>query len=252
MKAVILAAGRGKRMNELTQYNNKCLIEIEEESVLYRNIKHISQLEAIDEIIIVVGYLAKEVMLTIGNECNGKRISYCIQREQRGLINSLEAAKAALKDTSFFLALGDEVIIENNYLKALEDFNEESCKAMIGVVTTNNLDQVKKTYSIRFDNQGNVDELVEKPTVPFNNIVGTGNIFFAKGTIDLIDETPINEIRGEKELVDFLKIIMERSGRVKTFPVGTDYINLNTKEDYLYAVEQIKKGKNVNNSKIPQ
>ena len=58
-------------------------------------------------------------MSKVGNYYNGKRISYCIQKEQKGLINALEAAKYAVEDNDFILILGDEFIINNNYSSTL-------------------------------------------------------------------------------------------------------------------------------------
>jgi len=55
MKAVILAAGRGKRLYPYTKYIPKCLLEIGGETILEHQINHIRDC-GIDEIVIVVGF----------------------------------------------------------------------------------------------------------------------------------------------------------------------------------------------------
>ncbi len=55
MKAVILAAGRGKRLYPYTKYIPKCLLEIGGETILEHQINHIRDC-GIDEVVIVVGF----------------------------------------------------------------------------------------------------------------------------------------------------------------------------------------------------
>lgn len=60
MKAIILAAGRGSRLNELTQNQPKCLTKIGSLSLLDRQIASITA-AGIHDISIVTGYLAEEL-----------------------------------------------------------------------------------------------------------------------------------------------------------------------------------------------
>ena len=232
MKAVILAGGKGKRINSVTRGENKCLLRIGDKTIIEYNVDNISKIDEISEIIIVVGYKSYDVMSTIGNHHNRKRISYCIQREQKGLINALEAARYAVGEDDFILILGDEFIINNNYTMAIESFHKKKYDYMIGIIEVDDINLVKKTYTIKIDQNNNIQGFIEKPIVPFNNIMGTGNIILRGGLLKYIEETPINPIRGEKELVDFLRIILEKNRNISTFRVGDYYININTKEDY--------------------
>ncbi len=60
MKAIILAAGRGSRLNELTQNKPKCLTKIGSLSLLERQIASITA-AGINDISIVTGYLSEEL-----------------------------------------------------------------------------------------------------------------------------------------------------------------------------------------------
>jgi len=55
VKAVILVAGQGKRIQEVTT-NPKCLLKVGKETLLSRQLRLLCEIEKITEIIIVVGY----------------------------------------------------------------------------------------------------------------------------------------------------------------------------------------------------
>lgn len=60
MKAIILAAGNGKRLHPYTKYIPKCLLDIESETILERQLNSIRYC-GIDEVVIVVGYESETV-----------------------------------------------------------------------------------------------------------------------------------------------------------------------------------------------
>ena len=111
MKAVILAGGRGKRLKETTNSSNKCMLEIDTKPVLEYNLDRALEMD-VDEIVMVVGYRAEDIINRYGTSRNGVRIRYVIQWEQRGLVHAIECSKDAIGNDDFFLLLGDEVLIK--------------------------------------------------------------------------------------------------------------------------------------------
>jgi len=65
LKAIVLAAGEGKRMGSLTRDIPKCLLPYQGESVLKRLIRQLKKTD-VDEIIVVVGYKKELIMDEIG------------------------------------------------------------------------------------------------------------------------------------------------------------------------------------------
>lgn len=61
MQAIILAAGMGKRLKELTKNNTKCMVSVNDETLIERVLRQLDALH-LDRIILVVGY--KGEMLT--------------------------------------------------------------------------------------------------------------------------------------------------------------------------------------------
>ena len=60
MQAVILAAGMGKRLGELTKGNTKCMIEVGGETLICRLLRQLDK-HALSKIVLVVGYKAQEL-----------------------------------------------------------------------------------------------------------------------------------------------------------------------------------------------
>lgn len=68
MQAIILAAGMGKRLKELTQNNTKCMVKVNGVSLIDRMLHQIQE-QNVDRIVIVVGYereKLKEYIATLG------------------------------------------------------------------------------------------------------------------------------------------------------------------------------------------
>lgn len=61
MQAIILAAGMGKRLKELTQDNTKCMVQVNGMTLVERTLTQIDQLN-INKIIIVVGYEGQKLI----------------------------------------------------------------------------------------------------------------------------------------------------------------------------------------------
>jgi choline kinase len=108
MKAVILAAGVGKRLWPITQHRPKCLIEIGGKSLLVRHLEILASL-GITQVTLVVGYKQEMIRAAVGTECGGVDLRYRVNEQfHRGSIGSLWAARNALD--------GDTIIMDADVL----------------------------------------------------------------------------------------------------------------------------------------
>lgn len=62
LKALILAGGRGSRVNEISEERNKCMIPLQGKPLIEYNLLRLAGLDVIDEIVIVVGYKAEDII----------------------------------------------------------------------------------------------------------------------------------------------------------------------------------------------
>jgi len=230
MKALILAAGRGKRLKDITDTSNKCMFELVGKPVLEYNLDRAVELD-LNELILVVGYRAEDIINRYGINYKGKKVTYVIQSEQKGLVHAIERAKDAIGEDDFFLLLGDEVLVNSRHKEMLEAFMSGEIFALCGVMYQKDKEKIKRTYTVLTDESDRVLRLIEKPKNPLNNWQGTGHCVFKNNLLSYIERTPIHSERGEKELPDLMQCAVDDGQVVKIFDICDEYTNTNSEED---------------------
>lgn len=231
MKALILAGGRGKRLEELTLSKNKCLTPVGGQPVIEFSLDIAASCQSIKEMVVVVGYRAEDIINRYGTSYKDKPIRYVIQWEQKGLVHAMECSRELLDGSDFMLLLADEVMVNPRHQLMLEQFIENDAFVVCGVLHVEDKDLIKRTYTIVQSDDGRVFRLVEKPRQPLNNWMGTGDCLFRNSIFDYIEYTPIHHVRNEKELPDLIQCAIDDGRMVKSFIVCDKYTNINTKDD---------------------
>jgi UDP-N-acetylglucosamine diphosphorylase / glucose-1-phosphate thymidylyltransferase / UDP-N-acetylgalactosamine diphosphorylase / glucosamine-1-phosphate N-acetyltransferase / galactosamine-1-phosphate N-acetyltransferase len=121
MQAVILAAGRGTRMKDLTNEVPKPMLEVAGKTLLEHKFDMLP--ESFDEIILIVGYLADVVERRFGSEYKGRKIRYVVQDTLDGTMGAVKRAEPFLKDR-FLVLMGDDLYCREDVEKlvALPDW----------------------------------------------------------------------------------------------------------------------------------
>ena len=231
MKALILAGGRGKRLGNLTDSINKCMLLFKGKPVLEYNMKRAADLDEVDQIVIVVGHRAEDIINKYGIAYEGKKITYVIQQDPKGLVNAIECAKDAIGKDDFFLLLGDEILINSRHRGLITKFREENLFAACGVMLQKDKSKISRTYTVLTGDAGRIFRLIEKPRIPLDNWQGTGHCVFKNEILSYIERTPIHPERGEKELPDLIQCAVDNGQLVKIFNVCDEYTNINSRED---------------------
>lgn len=126
MQGLILAAGMGKRLGELTSNNTKCMVEVNGVSLIDRMLHQLERLH-LSRIVIVIGYEGKKLMEYIGTLGIQTPICYVNNPvyDRTNNIYSLSLAKEYLvkEDT---LLLESDLIFEDSVLDALLEDSRES------------------------------------------------------------------------------------------------------------------------------
>ena len=126
MQAIILAAGMGKRLKELTQNNTKCMVKVNGITLIDRMLHQIDE-KHLSRIIIVVGYEGQKLINYIGTLDIQTPIIYINNPiyDKTNNIYSLALAKDWLcKDDT--LLFESDLIFENSVLDALVDDPRET------------------------------------------------------------------------------------------------------------------------------
>jgi len=125
--AVILAAGRGLRLDPHTRHVPKPLIKILGKPIIEHTIS-VLQSVGVRDIVIVAGYLGNHIKRHLGNgERLGVKIRYCYNRcYMLGNAVSLKAAGKALQNGEpFLLLMGDHYFEKAIIEKAVEKVNNQ-------------------------------------------------------------------------------------------------------------------------------
>lgn len=240
MKALVLAGGRGKRLDELSARRNKCMIPVGGRPVIEYSLDNAAATD-LEEIVVVVGYRAEEIINAYGNRYKGKPLRYVIQWEQKGLVDAVQCAREAIEGQEFMLMLGDEVLVHPRHQDMLEEFRKGGCLVLCGVLHVEDKDMIRRTYTLIQDEDNNVFRLVEKPRHPLNDLMGTGVCCLKNDIFNYIEYTPIHHERKEKELPDLIQCVIDEGKKVKTFVICDYYTNINSPEDIRTAEKLLKK-----------
>jgi dTDP-glucose pyrophosphorylase len=235
MKALILAGGRGRRLGNITDSVNKCMLILGGKPILEYNIERAADIQQIDEILIVVGHRAEDIINKYGTRYKDKKIKYVIQWEQKGLVHAIECAKDEIGKDDFFLLLGDEVLVNSRHKEMLKKFTEENLFGICGVLFQKDKSKISRTYTVLTDNNGRIFRLIEKPRKALNNWQGTGHCIFRNEILHYIERTPIHPERGERELPDLIQCAVDDGQIVKIFNICDEYANINSEEDLIEA-----------------
>lgn len=117
MQAIILAAGMGKRLGELTKNNTKCMVEVNGVRLIDRTLNQLSRLE-LTRVVIVVGYEGQKLIDYIGDRYSDRlKIEYVENPvyDKTNNIYSLALAKEHLQEEDTILIESDLIFDDNMF-----------------------------------------------------------------------------------------------------------------------------------------
>jgi len=120
MQAVILAAGKGTRMQPITLSIPKPMIKVGGVNFIERNIDLLP--EKVDEVVIVVGYLKDQIMNHFENSYKGRKIKYVYQEKPLGTADALWACKDLLHG-DFLVMMSDDIYCKSDIEKIVNNKN---------------------------------------------------------------------------------------------------------------------------------
>jgi choline kinase len=128
MKAVILAAGVGKRLWEVTQHHPKCLIEIGGRSLLRRSLESLVYV-GLRRAEIVVGYKQEQIGTAVAQDACGVNVTFLVNEQfHRGSISSLWIARTAFDDDT--IVMDADVLFHPEILRRLVSSPSENALLM--------------------------------------------------------------------------------------------------------------------------
>ncbi len=224
-KAVLLAAGRGTRMRELTDELPKPMIAVRGRPILEHIIEGL-RAAGVTEICIIVGYRADVVRGFFGDgSSRGIRISYETQVVQDGTGRVVDLARAFCVSDPFILSYGDILIQPSNYLRLAAPGADEA------LVSVKRNEDVSQGGAVFIDDAWRLTDLREKPkpgepTSPWYN---AGVYAFRPSIFEhtaRLERSP----RGEYELTDAIRTLAQITGAVRAIELEGEWADVRDPE----------------------
>lgn len=164
MQAIILAAGMGKRLGELTQNNTKCMVKVNGISLIDRTLTQLSQLD-LARVVIVIGYKGDNLRQYIGNEYKGLKIKYIENPvyDKTNNIYSLSLAKKELQEDDTLLVESD-LIFDDSLFPMIVD-NPYPNLALVAKYET-----WMDGTMVRLDDENNIVNFVPKKAFKYSDV----------------------------------------------------------------------------------
>jgi len=225
-KAVILAAGRGTRMRDLTLALPKPMIEVRRKPILQHILEGLRAAGA-TQFLVIVGYRADVVRQFFGDGARfGVSVSYAMQVEQDGTGKVVELARDFVAHDAFLLHYGDILVDPANYPRLVR--LEDTCEAVVSVKRNQD---VRQGGAVFVNERFELTDLREKPrpgepTSPWYN---AGIYAFRPGIFDFtarLERSP----RGEFELTDAIRDLARSGRRVQALELGGTWADVRDPE----------------------
>jgi dTDP-glucose pyrophosphorylase len=210
-KAVVLAAGRGTRMRELTAGLPKPMIEVRGKPVLQHIIEGLRD-AAIRDVLIVVGYHADAVQNFFGNGSHYNiAIQYATQAAQDGTGRVVNLACDFVENSPFILSYGDILVDPANY-KRVVDLPDE----VEAIVTVTRGEDVSKGGAVFLNEQMDLVDIREKsPSNEQTTQWYNAGLYAFRPSIFVFAAKLKPSPRGEYELTDAIRSLAQSGKKIK-------------------------------------
>jgi len=225
-RAVLLAAGRGTRMREMTAELPKPMLEVRGKPVLQYIVEGLRD-AGIVHFLIIVGYRADAVQNFFGDGSRYKiDIQYATQVAQDGTGRVVELAKNFVANTPFVLGYGDILVDPANY-KRIADL-EHDIEATVSVTRG---EDVSKGGAVFLNERMELVDLREKTkpgeaTSPWYN---AGLYAFRPSIFDFTGKLKPSP-RGEYELTDAIRELAQSGKKVKALELSGEWADVRDPE----------------------
>ena len=235
--AVIPAAGEGKRIKPYSEKVPKPMIQVQGRPILAYVLDRCNK-AGIKNVILVINPKTKAVKNYFGDGTEyNLTIEYVGQPKPEGIGHAIGLTEGVVT-TPFAVYLGDELYFKSDHLGFVKTLDDGNASAAIGLIRVDDDELIRRNYSVDINPDTHIiQQLVEKPKVVTNNILGCGSYIFDERIFEAIQKTPRSK-KNEIEITDSLNTLTEMGCCVKGYFLGGQYLNVTYPED-IRAADQL-------------
>jgi dTDP-glucose pyrophosphorylase len=225
-RAVVLAAGRGTRMRELTVDLPKPMIEVRGKPVLQHIVEGLRDAD-IRKFLIIVGYRADSVQNFFGDGSRYKiEIQYATQVVQDGTGRVVDLARNFVGSSPFILSYGDILVDPGNY-KRIVDLADD----VEAIITVKCGEDVSKGGAVFLNERMELVDLREKsqPGELTSQWYNAGLYVFRPSIFEFTGKLKASP-RGEYELTDAIRNLAQLSKKVKALELTGEWADVRDPE----------------------
>ena len=225
-KAVLLAAGRGTRMRELTADVPKPMIKVRGKPVLLHIVEGL-QSAGIKNFLIVVGYHAETIREYFGDGTGfGLRINYATQAVQDGTGRVVDLARDFTGGSPFVLRYGDILVDPANY-KPIVDLAD----GVEAVVSVKRGEDVSKGGAVFLNERMELMDIREKapPGEALSPWYNAGLYAFRPSIFEFTAKLKPSP-RGEFELTDAIRDLAQSGKKVQALELTGEWADVRDPE----------------------
>jgi bifunctional UDP-N-acetylglucosamine pyrophosphorylase/glucosamine-1-phosphate N-acetyltransferase len=219
MKAVLLAAGEGQRLQPITSTRPKHLIKVAGKPILQFCLDAVKT-AGITETVIVTHYMSDKIKSYFGDgSSQGLKISYVEQKEILGTGNAASVAEPYVEG-EFVLIYGDLLFAQDAVKQAVDLYNKSKPDAVMAVVP---VDKPESYGIIEFSEGKKLKRIVEKPEAGKapSNLANAGIYVLSTQVFDKLRQISKSP-RGEWELTDALTMLAAEGKTVLVAELAKD------------------------------
>ena len=226
MKAVVLAAGLGKRLAAITADKPKVLVKVGDKSLIEHNLAKLRNL-GFSQVALVIGYKGEMVRETVGDS-----VAYFEQKERLGTAHAFLQAREFV-DEPFFLGLNGDMF----FTDPLTDFVKLKPPA-IAVYKVED----SSRYGVFEIKKGKVVSVKEKTGQAVPGFINAGVYLFPKEIFSYIEKTPLSS-RKEYEVTDTIQMMINEGFSFTAYKLQGFWKDIAYASDIEEAQEAIKRAK---------
>ena len=197
MKAVILAAGEGKRMRPLTYERPKVMLPITGKPILEHLLEEVKR-AGINDFVFVVGYHDETIRDYFGNGADQDvSIQYVTQKAQLGTADALMRTEQLVED-KFIMLNGDTIVSAEDIKQVITG------ELSLGVIEVPNPEE----YGVVETEGEKILRIHEKMSAPPSNLINAGVYLLNASIFTALTKTAKSK-RGEFELTDSLQLLID-------------------------------------------
>src|SRR5574344_706218 len=246
IKAMVMAAGVGSRLDPLTKNLPKPLVPIANRPVmdiLFENLSNIG----VKEVIANTYYLSEQIVQRYKNPKYGINFSHIKEETLSGTAGGVKKCQFFFDKGEDFLVLSADGLTNANLKLAIKSHKNSGAIASIGIKKVKK-EEIPNFGVIVTDKNNFVTEFQEKPAIKDakSDCINTGIYVFNYKIFDFIPQNTF---------FDFAKNVfpklLENNIKINTFPVSEYWSDIGTLNQYLQSTKDLFDGKiKINHEKI--